>query len=522
MDNLNTELLEEIGLTKSEISVYLALLELSSSSTGKIVEKSKVASSKIYEILDKLIHKGLVSYVIKANIKHFEASSPKRLLDYMNEKKSDLEKKEKELQNIIPQLELKRELSNIENETHVFKGIKGAKTAFDDILQVCKKNDEIQILGFSDVSIEFQNFLINFHNKRAKAGIKLRCIFGNKIPNMINEFKKMPNTQVKVLSENKDRPVAFLLYSDKVLFSMPTENLWIQIKSKKLNESFKIQFEKEWSEDVFTYSGYDNVIKKFDETLESFNKGDEYYVLGASLQLGNKKINDWALNFHKRRFNKKVKAKLLTVYEAKDIVKNCVINSGDKNLDITEIKSLSPDFSAPFQINLMGKNKVWFTLWQEDYRLFEINSKEIYDNFKKYFDALWNKETYVVKGLDAIEDIFNDMLNYKQCDFIGARGYLMDKRPKFTKKWAKKAEKINFKLRNIVDKDVKGHLITKFSFAKTKYTLEKEFVDLSVFWIYGNKVIITNWTDEEPIAVIIENKKVYDLYKKQFELLWKK
>jgi HTH-type transcriptional regulator, sugar sensing transcriptional regulator len=379
MDNLNTELLEEIGLTKSEIAVYLALLEIGSSSTGKIVEKSKVASSKIYEILDKLIHKGLVSYVIKANIKHFEASSPKRLIDYMKEKKDDLEKKEKELENIIPQLELKRSLSKNENETHVFKGIKGAKTAFDDILQVCKKNDEIQILGFSDVSIEFQNFLINFHNKRSKQGIKLKTIFGKGIKNLINEFKKIPLTEVKVSLSDEQRSVAFILYKDKVLFSIPSENLWIQIKSKKLN-----------------------------------------------------------------------------------------------------------------------------------------------DSFKNYFNDEWNKETNVVKGLDAIENIFNDMLNYKQCDFIGARGYLMDKRPKFTKEWAKKAEKLNFKLRNIVDKDVKNHIITKLSFAETKYTLEKEFVDLSVFWIYGDKVIITNWTGEEPIAIIIENKKVYEMYKKQFELLWKR
>ena len=54
---VKTELLEEIGLTKSEIKVYLALLELGSSTTGPIVDKSKASSSKIYEILDKLMQK---------------------------------------------------------------------------------------------------------------------------------------------------------------------------------------------------------------------------------------------------------------------------------------------------------------------------------------------------------------------------------------------------------------------------------------------------------------------------------
>ena len=67
---MNESLLEKIGLTKSEIKVYLALLELGCSATGKIVEKSKASSSKIYEILDRLMQKGLVSFIIKSGIKN--------------------------------------------------------------------------------------------------------------------------------------------------------------------------------------------------------------------------------------------------------------------------------------------------------------------------------------------------------------------------------------------------------------------------------------------------------------------
>ena len=65
---MDTGLLESVGLTKSEAKVYLALLELGSSSKGPIVKRSGVASSKVYELLDKLIAKGLVSIVVKANV----------------------------------------------------------------------------------------------------------------------------------------------------------------------------------------------------------------------------------------------------------------------------------------------------------------------------------------------------------------------------------------------------------------------------------------------------------------------
>src|SRR3989338_7077733 len=128
--NMDIKLLEDIGLTKSEIQVYLALLELGSSTTGKIVDKSKASSSKIYEILEKLIQKGLAAYIIKSGVKYFEASSPERLMDYMNEKEERVEIQKEALKKIIPELELKHKLSRYKSEATIYKGLRGLKTAF--------------------------------------------------------------------------------------------------------------------------------------------------------------------------------------------------------------------------------------------------------------------------------------------------------------------------------------------------------------------------------------------------------
>ena len=64
--------LKSVGFTSAEIKVFMALLELGSSTVTQIVEKSGTTSSKIYELLDKLIRKGLVSQVIKAGRKYYE------------------------------------------------------------------------------------------------------------------------------------------------------------------------------------------------------------------------------------------------------------------------------------------------------------------------------------------------------------------------------------------------------------------------------------------------------------------
>src|SRR3989338_9530080 len=121
---MDTKLLENIGLTQSEIKVYLALLELGSTTKGPIVDKSGVASSKVYELLEKLNQKGLVSSVIKSGVKYFESATPSRILDYIKEKESVLKDQEIQLEKILPTLELRRSMKSIGSEVQVFRGIK--------------------------------------------------------------------------------------------------------------------------------------------------------------------------------------------------------------------------------------------------------------------------------------------------------------------------------------------------------------------------------------------------------------
>jgi len=96
----------------------------------------------------------------------------------------------------------------------------------------------------------------------------------------------------------------------------------------------------------------------------------------------------------------------------------------------------------------------------------------------------------------------------------------VDDQPEFVLDWEERARKKGFTMRNIVDYEIRGRKITQFPFAQTKYSLPKEFSSLSVFWIYGEKVVISNWSQEEPIVISISNKQLHDTYKEQFELFW--
>src|SRR3989344_8398974 len=94
--------LRKLGLTNGEARAYSALLELGSSTVGPIVSKSGIAYSKIYEVLDRLIEKGLASFVIKQKTKHFQPLEPRRLQEYLDKKEEEIKESRTLLNEILP------------------------------------------------------------------------------------------------------------------------------------------------------------------------------------------------------------------------------------------------------------------------------------------------------------------------------------------------------------------------------------------------------------------------------------
>jgi HTH-type transcriptional regulator, sugar sensing transcriptional regulator len=655
------EALRNIGLTDSEIKVYFALLELGTTTKGPIVHKSGVASSKIYELLDKLIEKGLVSYVIKANTKYFEAASPKRILDYLKEKELQLKERTKDIEKVLPELLLKQKMVEKKQEVNVYEGLKGIKTVREKSFDDLKKGDEFYLLGASASSNNMlRDYWMHYHKKRSKLGIGVKMLMNHDAPqNDLDERNVLSHTSVKymptdistpswieiikdrtvigvasdnpvaveiknkevadsfksyfdslwnqettvskgmdafknifdtLLKENKpgetyrvlgaglgtdktekqfidlftdfhkkrikkgvkadllfhqsakerldkvrgeyyddkgakikflpyddDFPMQIIPHKDKTFISTQDKDpIVITINNKQITDAFRRYIDNVWNQDVRVYKGIEQINNTFWEMLNELNSGEEYYVLGANWHGKKDVVQQFFKDFHKKRIKKGVKANLLFLAGTEKKVKEYKQYYGVN----AEVKFLPEGSYEGMQINLY-KNKVLFFVWRDKEPLvFVIEDKNVYNTFKSYFDSYWNQETRIIKGVDAVQELFEDMLRHGKADYIGARGYLIDERPEFIDDWEKRAIKQGFKLRNIVDPETKGHRITKFPFVKTKYTLKKEFSMLSVFWIYGNKVAISNWTEKEPIVFLIENKQFHDMYQQQFEMLW--
>jgi len=177
---MNTEILEEIGFSRGEVKVYFALLELGETSIGALSKKSGITPSKVYPILDKLSEKGLATYIIKSGTKYFEATNPKQIIRYLDERTDKINAQKREIKEILPIIESKRKLSEDVQKAQVYQTFDGIRTLYNEILEILKeeKQDFIAFtLGQEEYNHkESEYFFQEYDNKRRTAGIKVKLI----------------------------------------------------------------------------------------------------------------------------------------------------------------------------------------------------------------------------------------------------------------------------------------------------------------------------------------------------------
>ncbi len=240
--------LREAGLTGGEIKVYLALLELGLSTTGPVVEKSGVSRSIIYRILEKLMHKGLVSSITKEKTKYFQAAEPTKILEYIDEREGSLKENRKNVEKLLPQLMLKQAMA-AKSEARIYFGFKGIRTAHEHSYQKLKKGEEYCYLGVPAYQPEEQHlYWQRDHKRRIKEGITLRVLFnkgtGKKILKNRNSYKWL---DARYMPPGIKTPACFMTYKDTtvIILQHPTA-IAVEIVNQEIADSFQAYFEEFW------------------------------------------------------------------------------------------------------------------------------------------------------------------------------------------------------------------------------------------------------------------------------------
>lgn len=507
---MEINILKEIGLTDAEAAVYLALIEVGPSTTGPIVDKAQIASSKVYLLLEKLMQKGLVSFFVEKGVKKYEAAPAQRILDYVKEKKKYLEEQQRAVQRLIPVLEAKQKEHKRKTDAVVYKGMKGLETAFQDVYKEVKKNETVYNFVVGDIDERLNNFFIKEYAQRKKQNIKTKTIFSEAGRNAYNQ-RDRKTFDAKIIPELSSSPATTTVYGNKVILRMgsATDIVALMINNKNLAEAFLQQFTALWNQNVFVFEGK-ATTNFFTNILEDLKAGEEYYVINGNY--GDKKeFQVFFQDYHKKRSVKGIKANLLFNQNIKGYQQSLA-------LPPAECKFLPADFKSPLQMTFY-KDKLYISLWQKRAIGVLIQNEGIVGAFKAYFTQLWQQKTQTMYGEVGVKAACDAIIEENK-DFyiIGANGMIMKKHAHLLRELEKKREKTNIQRYHLAIEKTRGQSINTLPGTSVRY-LPEHFESPNVIWIFGNKVAHVLW--ERDIVILIDDSKIAEDYRNYFDLLWK-
>jgi predicted transcriptional regulator len=223
---MDTSILEDLGLTGTQIKVYLALLELGECTAGPILKETGLQNSVLHLTLGKLVGKGFVSYISRGKRRYYRPADPKTILKFIDERK-------KRFEEILPDL-LSRHKSVEKEVAEVYEGYKGLRLMLYELISDSKKGDEYLYFSFyTDNPDDFDNvynFYRYFEKEREKKGIITKGIVplsrrekfkGRNLRNIkFVDFPVPTNISIfrdkVVLTPWADRQVSFMIYSKQL------------------------------------------------------------------------------------------------------------------------------------------------------------------------------------------------------------------------------------------------------------------------------------------------------------------
>ncbi len=238
--------LEKLKLTKNERKVYLTLLEIGSVTVSDLVKKTGLHRSYIYDILDKIIELGLVSFVIKNNIKYFKTENPERLLQILDANEQEIKENKKELKRVLPKL-IERQNKSINNqEARIFLGKEGIKSILEDILKT--KKDFVAFGAEGKFKEVFKWYFDNWQLRRVKTKIKYKIVYNSSLKGE-RPLKEQKLTEVRFLNENYEFPSTIIAYGDKVaIIIWDFQAVGFVLESDKASKSFENYFNLLWKQ----------------------------------------------------------------------------------------------------------------------------------------------------------------------------------------------------------------------------------------------------------------------------------
>ncbi len=223
------------GLTQNEARVYLAMLSLGSANVNAIARKAGVHRVNAYDLIERLIQKGLVSSSIKGTKHYYDPASPNELLKLS-------EQKHEEVKSIVPELMLEYDMRKEKQEVLVFKGPQGVMTAYNLMLA---EQQPLYALGGQGLN---RKYLKHRHEQFEKERIERKIrVYGLYYESSREKRLERWGWKVKYLPDEFKSPLMIDICGNLVVELLATDDIMaIVIKNKAIADGYRKHFNLMW------------------------------------------------------------------------------------------------------------------------------------------------------------------------------------------------------------------------------------------------------------------------------------
>jgi sugar-specific transcriptional regulator TrmB len=244
------ELFKKLGFSEGEGKAYAAILSHPAPTLQVIHEYTGIERRNVYDIINKLISKGLVTYNTENKKKVYHVTHPNKIKAYLDDEGAKVDEAKKELADNFPNLTNIYGANKEEIHAEIYRGNEGIRAIFEDMLNC---TDQYFIGGNFGMFVYLgEAFCRKWNVKREEKKIRwhdlvvAQPLVARKIA--ISFLESMKYRRFKVLPDQFNSPHVIFIYGNKVANVFWREQSFaFVIENEKIAKNYIEYFEYLWN-----------------------------------------------------------------------------------------------------------------------------------------------------------------------------------------------------------------------------------------------------------------------------------
>ncbi len=239
--------LQQFGLSENEAKVYLASLQIGKATADEISKHAGVKRPTTYVQIESLMQKGLMSSVDEGKKTFFSAESPEYLKRIVSTQKLETERKEQELEKLLPELKQVFEHAGVRPKVRFFEGKEGLITIREEMLKT-KEKEWFVIYSHDALSGVFSdNERDLYSKKRIAKNIYSKIIYTRKEGKFAHESRQLTDRRYFPQEKLNLSSDVVIFDNNIVLMALKEKLFGVIIESEEITKSIKSIFNLIWS-----------------------------------------------------------------------------------------------------------------------------------------------------------------------------------------------------------------------------------------------------------------------------------